>query len=173
MALRIGDPENTRAGPPLKLPAIPPYAMTAAQFAARAIAIAVYPIMEGGRLCLAPADEQAEEAVERFKVAVQPMAPESVDAQAWAASKVFDLFDGVNKNLEGDVWYSALPSSEPLLVIKQAAIDNRNMSLDEAIRRTHLAQVAAAVRANLSIPEVVMDEYRLAIEGMIAREVPA
>jgi hypothetical protein len=168
MAVQIGTPQNLRAG---GAGAVPPYALTSAQYLARSIAIAVYPIMESGQLCLAAADEKAEAAIEVFKQRLAPCAPASIaDPDAWAASKVGDLLKAV-KNFDGDVWYGSMPGSEPLLVIKQASIELKQMSLEDAVRRAHLAQVADALRDGLPVPDEVLEEYRLTIESMTAREV--
>jgi hypothetical protein len=169
MGLNIGGGDKFRANE--RAVAAPVWEMTSEQYVARAITIAVYPMMEAGQLCLSAADEAAETQVERFKQSLQPIAPANhADPAGWAASKVRDLFAAVNK-ANSDIWYGELPGMQPLLVIKQAAIDEKSMTLEQAVRKAHLAQVAAALNDGLSVPDAVRREYRLEIEALAAREV--
>jgi hypothetical protein len=152
--------------------AAPAYALTSSQYIARAIAISVYPIMEAGQLKLCAADDEAEAAIERFKDAIEGLAPAHVqDCKAWASTKVVEMFKHVPHDFDGDVWYRDLPGGVPLLVVKKASVEQRQMTLEQAIRSVHVAQIGDALQAGMSVPDAVLQEYKLSVDSASTREI--
>lgn len=147
-------------------PLRPHYALTPAQYASNVLAVAVYPMMEGNRICLSPANEQAEEALERLRSRLQLLAPDDApDAASWAVVKVRELLDQIFAKpafQERDAWSSTMDDGQPLMVIKQAVLDAQQLSLEEAIRRVHRNMVAEALGQGFPVPSEVLREHQLA-----------
>lgn len=152
---------------------LPDYAMTPAQYGQRVIPVAVYPVMEGGRICLSPANERAEAALERVRGALEQLAPVSAqDPTAWAVLKVRELLERVNgipEFKDDDLWCGSL-GEQPVLVLKQSVLDARQMSLEDAVRRVHRGLVAAALQRGLPVPSEVAREHQLGADAGAERE---
>lgn len=151
----------------------PDYALTPAQYSARVISVAVYPIMEGGRVCLCPANDAAEAALERVRSVLERLAPDTAqDRTAWAVLKVRELLERINAVPEftgDDVWYGTL-GDQPIIVVKQGELEARQMTLDEAVRRVHRNLVATALQKGLPVPGEVAREHQLGLGTGAERE---
>lgn len=149
---------------PLPLPdADPPaYAMTASRYVRDTIAISVYPEMRAGRMRLTCADDEARAALDALVQRATALAGASLQAQAHARAKVDALFA---TPFEDDVWYSQAPGLPPVLFVKKTAIEGV-MSLQDAVRCTHQAQVAQALHDGLAVPPAVCAEYRALFESI-------
>lgn len=144
-----------------------PYQITSSQYLKDAIVICVYRQMENKKLRLVAADPQSQDNLERFAQATMHLAPDTeADKLAWATRKVNSLLE---TPFENDAWYSHAPGIPPILMVDQGAIEGV-MSLETAVRRSHMAQVADALSEGLSLPESVQQEYRVQIEAMSQRE---
>lgn len=144
-----------------------PYEMTCAQYLAEVVTICVYPQMVRGEIHLTCADQESEDNLARLATAFESMAPASEpDPLAWAKRSLDKLLD---KPFPDDCWYSHAVGYPPILLIKQSAIENV-MSLETAIRRSHMCQVGDALADGVELPPTVRDEYRAQVDGMGARE---
>lgn len=141
----------------------PAYAMTVSRYVRETIAIAVYPEMRAGRIGLTCADDQARAALDALLERVRNSTPSSLapNAQAYARAKVDALFAN---SFDDDVWYSQAAGLPPVLFVKKTAIDGV-MSLEDAVRFTHQALVADALRDGHTIPPSVYAEYRAMFES--------
>ncbi len=140
----------------------PAYAMTASRYVRDTIAISVYPEMRAGRMRLTCADDEARAALEVLLKRASELAGSSFQAQTQARAKVEALFAAP---FDDDVWYSQAPGLPPVLFVKKTAIEGV-MSLQEAVRYTHQAQVAQALHDGLAVPPAVCAEYRALFDSL-------
>jgi hypothetical protein len=154
----------------------PLYAMLPSEYSETVIPLAVYPVMENHRIVLSPADERAEQQFDRLRDALAKFAPPGVpDANGWAVLQVRGILETVNEMpdfKERDVFWGS-PCNQPLLVIKQAHLDQRGMTLDEAMRLMHRLLVLDALDEGLPVPRAVLAEHQLNMDEGAEREVMA
>lgn len=146
----------------------PPHQMRSAEFVNDAIAIVVNPAMVGGSKRLVSVESSAD-AVRRFERDLVPMAPRGIaDPLAWAKERLDALFTVC---FSDDAWHSVLPTGTPVVLIKEAAIDGR-MDVADALRRVHVSAVSDALSSGQTVPDGVLDDYRVFMEAITAdREV--
>ncbi|MEJ8837564.1 hypothetical protein [Ramlibacter sp. AN1133] len=156
---------------------VPAYAMMPAEYRQRIIPVAVYPQMEGGKICLSPANQEAEAALERVRLALEPLATQADgNPSAWAAGAVRELLDMVNAQpgfASPEVHASCAEiRGQQIMILKQAALDTGKMSLEVAIRRVHRNIVAEALEKGDPVPRPVLIEHQLEDVGA-EREIAA
>lgn len=153
----------------------PDYAMTPAQYGERVIPVAVYPVMDSGRICLAAADDAADQALERVRSLLEQHAPSTAqDRASWAVLKVREMLERVNAVPEfekDDVWVGNL-GEHPILVVKKGTLDLKQLSLEDAVRRVHRSLVAEAMRKGLPVPAEVAREHQLDVDHGAERDLP-
>jgi hypothetical protein len=86
-------------------------------------------------------------------------------ADAWARESLARLFE---RSFGDDVWHSCLPGGRPVVIIKQSALDNLGLNLEDALKRVHLTEVASALRGGQKVPAGVVEEYKVNLESINA-----
>lgn len=141
--------------------------MTSSEYVSRAIAICVHPTMVGSSVHLDCAGDRDQVALSRLHAELREFVPHNVaDSLAWATEKVSKIFE---TSFKDDVWHSSLPSGLPVVLLKQASLDERKMGIEEALKRIHLSQVTLALQDGLDVPSSVINEYKMTINAMSDR----
>lgn len=158
--------------------AAPHYAQTVAQWAESVIAVPVYPLLESERVVLRAAEQNdGERRMEQLLHHLQRFAPaDAMDAAGWAVLKAEEILDWVNAQ-EGfrsadtlATWITVL--GQQVVVVKQGTLDERALTLQQAMRPLHLQLVREAKQRGLPVPAEVLREHDL-LTDTAQREVTA
>ncbi len=145
-----------------------PYQMKVDRFRQEVVIIRVVPQMVDGMLCTACADEEAEQAFERYTRTIMSMAPAGEpDPYAYARAGMQRLLR--EEMVSSDTFASSPAGYPPLLIVKVTAMDRERITLDNAVDLVHLEAVESALRQRLAVPESVLAEYQL--RAPAAREI--
>lgn len=146
----------------------PCYSMSLEQFARRAIAVTVTPVIDGGNVRLVPSTPQAEAALidlqnEFVRLGVNAKIKDS-ELRSWASGKVDELLGVV---FSDDLWYSRFPGGRPVILVKEEPAQVHG--LNAVIRKTHMNEVLDAARNDCEIPQFVAEEYAHELSSLFAQ----
>lgn len=139
------------------------WGMRQAQFFEQAICVALIPVSQrGGVVSLQPAGEDDEAQLARLQeLAARNAPPGQGDPQSWAHAGVQRL---LATRFE-DLWVSELRGIAHVVLVKESALPP-DMTKEDLLRRLHMREVEDALRANLNVPDDVIEEYRSSMERM-------